>query len=270
VIQQRPAYRAAEVGVVSTPVVPAPPPLLPSIRLDRDWVKSFDVYPFSLPAVRTLGTLPLHPAVTYFVGENGSGKSTLLEAIAVAMGLNAEGGSRNIRFTTRASHSVLHAYLDLGLDGQRPPDGFFLRAESFFNLATEVDRLERENTFGRSVLDAYGGRSLHDQSHGEAFFSIFERRLNRRGVFLLDEPEAALSPTRQLALMRLVHRMVRGGAQLIIATHSPILLAYPEAWIYEFGPLGISRTTYDESDNVRVMREFLARRDQIVASLLDR
>ena len=255
---------------MSTPAVPAPPaPLLPAVRLDREWVSTFETYPFNLPAIRTLGTLPLHPRVTYFIGENGSGKSTLLEAIAVALGLNPEGGSHGIRFTTRASHSVLHAYLDLGLDGRRPPDGFFLRAESFFNLATEVDRLDRENAYGRSVLDAYGGRSLHEQSHGEAFFAIFEKRLNRRGVFLLDEPEAALSPTRQLGLLRLVHRMVRGGAQLIMATHSPVLLAYPDSWIYEFGPHGIARTGYDASINVQMMREFLARKDEIVAALLD-
>lgn len=255
---------------MSSPAVPAhSPPLLPDIRLDRDWVSSFDAYPFNLPAIRTLSALPLHHAVTYFVGENGSGKSTLLEAVAVALGLNPEGGSRNIRFTTRASHSVLHAYLDLGLEGRRPPDGFFLRAESFFNLATEVDRLDRENAFGRPLLDAYGGRSLHDQSHGEAFFSIFEKRLNRRGVFLLDEPEAALSPTRQIGLLRLIHRMVRSGAQLVMATHSPILLAYPDAWIYEFSGSGIARTSYEESGNVRVMREFMDRRDQIVSAVLD-
>lgn len=270
VIQPGQALRAAEVGFVSTPVVPAQStPLLPSVRLDRDWVSSFDTYPFNLPAVRSLGTLPLHPGVTYFIGENGSGKSTLLEAIAVALGLNPEGGSRNIRFTTRASHSVLHAYLDLGLEGKRPPDGFFVRAESFFNLATEVERLDRENAFGRSLLDAYGGRSLHDQSHGEAFYSIFEKRLNRRGVFLLDEPEAALSPTRQLGLLRLIHRMVRGGAQLVLATHSPIVLAYPDAWIYEFGASGISRIGYDEAHSVRMMREFMERKDQIVSAVLD-
>ena len=247
---------------------PTAPPRLPFIRLDREWVPSFETYPFSLPAIRALDTLHLHPAVTFLAGENGSGKSTLLEGAAVALGLNAEGGGHNIRFVTRASHSVLHSYLDLGLDGERPPDGFFLRAESFFNLATEVERLDRAKAFGGALAKAYGGRPLHEMSHGEAFLALFQNRMARPGVYLLDEPEAALSPARQLSLLALVHRMVANGSQLVIATHSPLLLAYPHAWIYTLGEGGIARTTYEGTEAYRVTRDFLDDRDRVLDALL--
>ena len=244
------------------------PPRLPFIRLDREWVPSFDAYPFCLPAIRALDTLHLHPAVTFLAGENGSGKSTLLEGAAVALGLNAEGGGRNIRFVTRASHSVLHAYLDLGLEELRPPDGFFLRAESFFNLATEVERLDRAKAFGGALGKAYGGRPMHEMSHGEAFLALFQNRMARPGVYLLDEPEAALSPARQLTLLALVHRMAGNGSQLVIATHSPILLAYPHAWIYTLGEGGIARAAYEETEAYRVTRGFLDDRERVIGELL--
>lgn len=157
-----------------------------------------DSFPFSLPVVRSLGRLELHPQVTFFVGENGSGKSTLLEAIAVAMGFNAEGGSRNFRFATRESHSPLHEHLRLGRGITRPRDGFFLRAESFFNVSTEIERLDRERS---GLLASYGGKALHEQSHGEAFLSLFMERFGAHSFFVLDEPEAALSPQRQLAML---------------------------------------------------------------------
>src|SRR5882724_1444177 len=134
------------------------------IRLKREAVESFDRYPFSLAAVRPLETLELHPAVTFFIGENGSGKSTLLEAIAVACGFNAEGGSKNFRFSTRASHSNLSNYIRLARGPRRPRNGFFLRAESFFNVATDIERMDAEGGFGPPIIDSYGGRSLHEQS----------------------------------------------------------------------------------------------------------
>jgi predicted ATPase len=241
---------------------------LPYIRLDRDWVPSFEAYPFNIPVIRALETLHLHPAVTFLAGENGSGKSTLLEAAAVAVGFNAEGGGHNIRFATRASHSVLHSYLDVGLGDRRPPDGFFLRAESFFNLATEVERLDRAGAYGGALTRAYGGRPLHEMSHGEAFLALFENRLSRPGVYLLDEPEAALSPSRQLALVGLIHRMVRRGSQLVIATHSPILLSYPHAWIYSLGENGIARTAYEQTRAFQVMHRFMTDRDRMLDPLL--
>ena len=204
------------------------------VSLKRDEVVSFEKYPFSLAAVRPLKTLKLHPAVTFFVGENGSGKSTLLEAIAVACGFNPEGGSKNFRFDTRASHSELHRYLRLSRGVRRPRDGFFLRAESFFNVATEIERLDSEPGLGPPIGPAYGQRPLHEQSHGESFLALLVKRFKGEGLYLLDEPEAALSPSRQLAVITRIHDLVQEHSQFIIATHSPILMAYPEAYIYSF------------------------------------
>jgi predicted ATPase len=160
-------------------------------------VASFDQYPFCLPAVRTLQQIDLHPKVTYFVGENGSGKSTLLEAIAVSLGFNAEGGSKNFRFDTRRSHSVLNEYLRIVKGVKRPRTGFFLRAESFFNVASEIERLD-EGPGGPPVINSYGGRSLHEQSHGESFLALMLERFSRQGLYVLDEPEAAHAIERAL------------------------------------------------------------------------
>jgi predicted ATPase len=164
------------------------------IELKRDEVDSFDRYPFSLPAVRPLEKLEFHPAVTFFIGENGSGKSTLLEAIAVACGFNAEGGSKNFRFGTRESHSELHRFLRVSRGHPRPRDGFFFRAESFFNVATEIEKLDAEPGPSLPIGPAYGEHSLHEQSHGESFLALVLNRFRGNGLYLLDEPEAALSP----------------------------------------------------------------------------
>ena len=220
------------------------------VRLRRDEVPSFDAYPFSLPSIRTLETLPLHPRVTYFIGENGSGKSTLLEAIAVASGFNAEGGSKNFRFDTRVSHSLLHQYLRIVKGIRRPKDGFFLRAESFFNVATQIDELV--------VVSSYGGRSLHEQSHGESFMALMMERFGGHGLYILDEPEAALSPQRQLAALARIHDLVKLDSQFIIATHSPILMAYPDARIYECTNDGLREVDYFDTEHYQVMHDFLA------------
>src|SRR6266404_5377801 len=208
------------------------------IRLKGEAVESFDRYPFSLAAVRPLEKLEFHPAVTFFVGENGSGKSTLLEAIAVSCGFNAEGGTKNFRFGTRTSHSLLHEYIRIAKGIRRPKDGFFLRAESFFNVATEIERLDSEG-MGARVIDSYGGTSLHEQSHGESFMALMMNRFGGSGIYLLDEPEAALSPQRQLAALTRIHDLVKADSQFIIATHSPILMAYPDAFIYACSNGGI-------------------------------
>jgi predicted ATPase len=163
------------------------------VSLKRDKVPSFDRYPFCLDAIKDLNRISLHPKVTYIVGENGSGKSTLLEAIAVNMGFNAEGGTKNFRFGTRLSHSELHKYLRIAKGLKRPKDGFFLRAESFFNVATEIERLDEEPG-GPPIIKSYGGRSLHEQSHGESFLALMTERFGGNGIYILDEPEAALSP----------------------------------------------------------------------------
>ena len=239
------------------------------VSLRRDIVDSFERYPFCLPAVRTLDAMEMHPKVTFLVGENGSGKSTLMEAIAVAMGYNAEGGTRNFSFGTRRSHSVLHEYLRIARGFKRPQDGFFLRAESFFNVATEIERLDEEPGFGPPVINAYGGRSLHEQSHGESFLALMMHRFGGNGLYLLDEPEAALSPQRQLAVLSRIHDLVEDGSQFIIATHSPILMAYPNAWIYTCSPDGVARIDYQDTEHFRVTRDFLASPERMLRVLLD-
>ena len=232
---------------------------LSSLRLRRGDVPSFARYPFSLPAVRGLGTLELHPDVTFFVGENGTGKSTLLEALAVALGFNAEGGAlHELTFATRESHSELHRYLEP--TPGRVDRGFFLRAESLYNLGTAVEAQDREpwaRALPKRTIDFYGGRSLHEQSHGESFLSLFTHRLHGGMLVLLDEPEAALSPLRQMSFLSVLHRHVRAGAQFVIATHSPIVLAYPDAAIYRFGEGGIDRVAYEDTEHFQVMRDFL-------------
>lgn len=239
------------------------------VALLRDKVPSFDRYPFCLPAVRSLERIELHPKVTFFVGENGSGKSTLLEAIAVSLGFNAEGGSRNFNFGTRRSHSELHEYLRLSKGIRRPRDGYFLRAESFFNVATEIEQLDAEPSFGPPVIDSYGGRSLHEQSHGESFMALLTERFGGQGLYVLDEPEAALSPQRQLAVLSRMHALVRDQSQFIIATHSPILMAYPDACIYQCSQDGIAQVAYEDTEHFRVTRDFLANPERMLRILLE-
>ena len=232
------------------------------MTLRRESVPDLDGYPFNLPAVRHLKVLTFHPAVTFIVGENGSGKSTLLEAIAVALGFNAEGGSRNFHFGTRASHSVLHEYLRIAKGFRRPQDGFFLRAESFFNVATEIDNI------GSGLINSYGGRSLHEQSHGESFMALLTHRFRPKSLYVLDEPEAALSPQRQLAALARIHQLVKQGCQFIIATHSPILMAYPDAKIYACTADGLRRTDYFDTEHYQVTRDFLANPQRMLDVLL--
>lgn len=226
------------------------------VKLKRDKVPSFDQYPFSLPAVLHLHSLELHPKVTFIVGENGSGKSTLLEAIAIAWGFNPEGGSKNFRFSTRRSHSELHEYLTLSKGIRRPRDGYFLRAESFFNVATEIEQLD-EGPGGPPIINSYGGRSLHAQSHGESFFSLMTHRFGGNGFYVLDEPEAALSPSRQFALLTRLHQLVETQSQFVVATHSPILLAYPEATLYQISEEGLQSVQYEKTEHYSFARAFL-------------
>jgi predicted ATPase len=206
-------------------------------------------YVFSLPAVRHLGELVLNKRVTFFAGENGTGKSTLLEAIAVNYGFNPEGGSKNFNFSTKETHSPLHRFITLSKGVRKPQDGFFLRAESFYNVASEVDRLD--------VQGHYGGISLHNQSHGESFMSLIMNRFWGRGLYILDEPEAALSPSRQFALLARMAELVRQGSQFIVATHSPILLAFPDADIFVLTEDGIKLTPYGETEHYVLTKQFL-------------
>jgi predicted ATPase len=238
------------------------------VALLREKVPSPSVYPFTIPAIGTLRELDLDQPVTFFVGDNGTGKSTLLEAIAVACGLNPEGGSRNFNFATRASHSGLNQYLRLTRSARRVRDSYFLRAESYFNVATQIEALDREPGGGAKIITAYGGTSLHEQSHGEAFFALFLNRLGRDGLYLFDEPEAALSPTRQLAFLTRLHELVRDGAQFLIATHSPILMAYPHAAIYLLADGPPRLVDYRATEHFAVTRNFLNRTEQMLDVLL--
>jgi len=232
-----------------------------AVRLQRDKAPGFETYPFSIPSIRHLTRLEFHPAVTFFVGENGSGKSTLLEAIAVKAGFSAEGGDKQLQFGTHDTHSPLHDCLTLERKFGRPTDGFFLRAESFYNVASELEKL------GSSFV-GYGGKPLHQQSHGESFLAVLKERLQGGGVYLFDEPEAALSPQRQLSVLTLMHRLVSHQSQLIIATHSPILLAYPHARIYQFSENGITEVKYTDTEHYQITKDFLNRYERMLEILM--
>lgn len=239
-----------------------------SIELDRNRIPSYQQYPFNLGAVRSLHSLKLHPKVTYIVGENGMGKSTLMEAVAVAWGFNPEGGTKNFNFSTQATHSPLHEYIRLVRGRNKPRDGFFFRAESYYNLATNIDALDQEGR-GPSIKDSYGGKSLHEQSHGESFFATFIHRFGGRGLYILDEPEAALSPLRQMAMLSRIHELVDRNSQFIISTHSPILMAYPDSIIYNLTTEGMEVTSLEETDHYIIMKEFLNHKDKMLRQLFD-
>ncbi len=243
-------------------------PLIRAVRLDSDRVPEGDGrrYPWVLPAVAALSAgVDLHPRLTFLVGDNGSGKSTVLEALAVAAGMNPEGGSSSFSYATRESHSPLGEALTLVRGSRRPRTDFFLRSESVFTAATYLEHLPKE---AGDPLGAYGGRSLHEQSHGESFLSIAMHRLGAGGLYLLDEPEAALSFQGQLALLLRIDELAGQGAQWIIATHSPILVAHPDARILHCGEDGLAEIGYDDVPAVRDLRRFLGDPQRQIALLL--
>jgi len=221
-------------------------------------------YPWVLPVVAALAQpLALHPKVTYIIGENGTGKSTLLEALAIGAGMNPEGGSSNFSYSTRDSHSELGEAVRLTRGARRPKTDFFLRAESFFTAATYLENLPR------NPLQSYGGRSLHEQSHGESFLAVLINRFGPNGLYLLDEPEAALSPQNCLTFLRRMHELVEEGSQFVVATHSPIVLAYPEATIYACDDEGLARVDYEDAEPVRLTQVFLDGREAFLRRLLE-
>jgi len=236
-----------------------------SMKLNQDHLP--DRYPFNIPCLKSFQELAFHPNVTFFTGENGVGKSTLIEAIAVSLGFNAEGGSKNFNFASKATHSELHQYLTISKSFRKPKDGFFLRGESFYNVASEIDKLDEQPSFGPKVIESYGGVSLHEQSHGQSYWSLFMNRFGGGGVYILDEPESALSATKQIAMLSKLDGLVDKNAQFIITTHSPILLAYPNATIYEMADGKITKVKYEESEIYRVYKSFLDHPKRILDNL---
>ena len=230
-----------------------------------------DSYLNRLPVVRHLadrGRLSFSRDVTFLVGENGTGKSTLLEAIAAAYGFNPEGGTVNFSFSTNNTPSELWRHLTLVKRG-RPKDGFFLRAESLYNVATHIEELDKQPACSPPITDSYGGTSLHKQSHGESFLSIVQHRFGGDGLYILDEPEAALSPMKLLTLMAEIHSLTQRRSQFIIATHSPMLMAFPGAEILELSDGGIQTRCYRETEHYQITKQFLNDPDRILRYLLE-
>lgn len=226
------------------------------VELMREDVPDWSEYPFSIPAIASLERLEFAPAVTFFVGENGSGKSTLIEALAIKAGFAGEGGSKSFGISMRPSESVLHERLRLARGAVRERDGFFMRAETMFNVQTAAEG-----------YSARGMEDLHEMSHGEAFLAIVMQRFVPRGLYILDEPEAALSPQRQLALLGRIRQLVQQGSQFIISTHSPILMAYPGALIYSLSQSGIESVPYEQTEHYTVTRAFLQNPERMIRQI---
>ena len=228
-------------------------------------------YLSDLPVVRYLTErrfIDFTRDVTFFVGENGTGKSTLLEAIAVAYGFNAEGGSKNFAFSTNETHSELYRHLTISRNGFAR-DGYFLRAESFYNVASNIDALDEQPACAPPLIGSYGGVSLHRQSHGESFLALVHNRFGGNGLYILDEPEAALSPSRLMTLLSEIDALVKKDSQFIISTHSPILMAYPDAQIYELTEDGIASVGYKQTQHFQLTKRFLDNPEKMLEYVLE-
>ncbi len=220
-------------------------------------------YPYNIPAVKHIDKnngLTFDKPITFLVGENGTGKSTLIEAIAVSMGLNPEGGSKDTLFSTNDTHSDLYDYLKI-IKFRTPKDSFFLRAESFYNVASYLDG-------SRSDMVRYGGESLNNQSHGESFIALVQNRFEGNGLYILDEPEAALSPQRLMSLMVIIDEKVKNNSQFIIATHSSILMTMPDSTIYQFTSKGIEKVDYRETEHYKITKQFIDNPERMIKYLL--
>ena len=219
--------------------------------------RNLNEYPFTIPVIRNFKQIEFQKPVTFIIGENGTGKSTLIEAFATCYGFNPEGGSKNFNFNTASSHSLFYKFLKISKTANFATDGYFLRAESFYNVASEIDRLDREGGGGRPIKESYGGISLHEQSHGESFFSLLMHRLGGNGMYMFDEPEAALSPMRLLTLLVRLDELVKQNSQFIIATHSPILMAYPNSEIFEIKDGHLQKTKYEDTEHFQITKYFM-------------
>lgn len=243
-------------------------PYLKEIRLSWEKADRREEYPFNIKSLRSVQTIKLERNTTFFIGENGSGKSTFLEAVADRCGFAIKGGSRNSTLYSDKDDLTLASIITLSWL-PKVSNGFFLRAETFFDFASYIDELAKDPREGEKAYIPYGGISLHKQSHGEAFLSLLSNRFGRRGIYILDEPEAALSPQRQLALLRIIWQLEKSSkAQFLIATHSPILMAYPEADIYSFDEMPASKVRYEDTQHYQITKGFLNNREKVLGELL--
>ncbi|SDJ84051.1 AAA family ATPase [Sediminibacillus albus] len=238
-----------------------------SLKLNTESIPAYHTFPFNLPVIKAFEELTFHPNVTYIVGENGMGKSTLLEGIAISLGFNPEGGTLNFNFSSYDSHSDLDKHLRLARGIKRPKDSFFFRAETFYNVATNIEELDDAPGPGAKIIDGFGGSSLHKQSHGESFFAAFVHRFQGNGLYILDEPEAALSPLRQMSMLARINELVNQGSQFIISTHSPILMSYPEAAIIQLSDTGMTEVSLEETDHYAILKQFIEDKDRLLHHL---
>ena len=239
--------------------------MIKNITLEKERIDSFDKYPFNIDVVKNFTELNIDSPVTFFVGENGVGKSTFIEAIAVALGMPAEGGTENFRYETKNTTSILSDYLRISMYN-KPKMKFFLRAESFYNFSTEVQRLVDEDGFS-TLYNSYGG-NLHECSHGEAFLKLVQNRFKGNGLYILDEPEAALSPQRQMSLLCLIDQLVKDGSQFIIATHSPILISYRDGKILDLNN-NFNEVKYEDTDIYYLYKMYLNEPEAMQHRLFD-
>lgn len=243
--------------------------------LNQNFIRSINInslskdgYYSKIPALKNLKELKFETPITFFMGENGSGKSTLLEAIAVGLGFNAEGGSIDFNFSTKETHSDLHENIDFVKSISRPKDSFFLRAESYYNVASYLEDVYSSEIWAGYDLDQYGGVP-HKKSHGQAFLGLIKNRFRGKGLYILDEPEAALSPQNQLATIAILNELAKDGSQFIIATHSPILSATPNSTIYSFDDEKITKVNYDETSAFEITKMMVQDKERMIKYLLD-